>query len=470
MKWSFARVGGLGLITVVFGCSTSDPGSTGATAGTGANAGQPGQPGGGAGPTAGASNGGGSGGANPGGGGANPNPGGGAGPTAGSGGASGSNPGGAGAGGAPTAAGGGLGAFTGIDFGAASDGGTVTFQNIGKAGSFPSICAPNGNACCRQDKTITSDKLTPWDEDLIMTLRGPIDLKQFATYQPTTEGSPSSWKQVTSWDVRSQGMAKGIAFSGDGTKGAPFTGIVGSTCLVNASTDKAFGCGPNSSPYCAANSGNKNLGWSGSKMFVFLASMPHVGSGGITVAQNCGDVTNGWHDAPWIGLSVGELIRAGAFSSCQCYEKTQYHGDGCGQINALEVINDNDTSGNYKNLEIFSSNFFSYGGDFGGPCGTKNCNTTGIPGTVDLIKGSAAATMGAVGSQNPITNPNSFLRRPTTGFRYFVLLLDVTTRTVQYAVIHPQKVPAGLGALLPSLPDQVPQATIDSLIALRLPN
>jgi len=389
----------------------------------------------------------------------------------------GTNPGGgssglAGSAGMPVTAGagGGLGPFTGIDFGAASDGGTVTFQSIGKAGSFPSICAPNGTACCRQDKVITSDKLTPWDEDLIMTLRGPIDLKQFATYQPTTEGSPSNWKLVSSWDVRTPGAAKGIAFSGDATKGAPFSGVVGSTCLINASTDKAFGCGPASSPYCAANSGNKNLGWAGSKMFVFLASMPHVGSGGITVDQNCGPVTNGWHDAPWIGLSVGELIRAGAFSSCQCYEKTQYHGDGCGQINALEVINDNDTSGNYKNLEIFSSNFFSYGGDFGGPCGTNNCNTTGIPATVDLIKGSMAATQGAVGSQNPITNPNGFLRRPTTGFRYFVLLLDVTTRTVQYAVIHPQKVPAGLAGLLPNLPDQVPQTTIDSLVQLRLPH
>ena len=368
-------------------------------------------------------------------------------------------------------AGGGLGAFTGIDFGTASDGGTVTFQNIGKAGAFPSICAPNGNACCRETKTIASDKLTPWDEDLIMTLRGPIDLKQFATYQPTTEGSPSPWKLVSSWDVRTPTAGKGIAFSGEATKGVnTFSGVVGSTCLINASTDKDFGCGPASSPYCAANSSNKKSGWAGSKMFVFLASMPHVGATGITTAQNCGAVTNGWHDAPWIGLSVGELIRAGAFSSCQCYETTPYHGDGCGQINALEVINDNDTSGNYKNLEIFSSNFFSYGGDFGGPCGTKNCDTTNIPGTADLVKGNMAATVGAVGSQTPLTNPNSFLRRPTTSFRYFVLLFDVTTRTVQYAVIHPQKVPAGLGALLPNLPDQVPQAAIDSLISLRLPH
>jgi hypothetical protein len=305
-------------------------------------------------------------------------------------------------------------------------------------GSYPSVCAPTGSACCRQTKTITSDKLTPWDEDLIMTLRGPLDIRQFATYQPSVEGQASPWQLVSSFDARTPASAKGIAFAGDAaTGGKAFTGTVASTCLVNASTDKDFGCGPTSSPYCSATSQNKKTGWAGSKMFVFLASMPHVGSGGITADQNCKPTTNGWNDAPWIGLSVGELIRAGAFSSCQCYESTANLGNGCGQINALEVINDNDTSGNYKNLEIFSSNFFSYGGDFGGPCGTNNCNTTGIPATVDLVTGKMAAPAGVTGSQTPRMSPNGFLRRPTTGFRYFILLLDVTTRTVQYAIVHP---------------------------------
>jgi hypothetical protein len=461
MKRSFVHGLGLALFATAFGCSssTSTPGGSGAGAGATASGGHPGSSG--SGQTAGGTS---SGGSSANGGAGNASSGG-------------TNPGGAGAAGVSSAgaagalsAGGGLGTFTGIDFGAASDGGTVTFQNIGKAGSYLSVCAPNGSMCCKQTKTITGNQLTPWDEDLIMTLRGPLDIKQFATYQPTTEGQPSNWQLVSSWDVRTPSAAKGIAFSGDAAPNTAFNGIVGSTCLVNASTDKAFGCGPASSPYCAATSGNKNLGWAGSKMFVFLASMPHVGTGGITTAQNCGAVTNGWHDAPWIGLSVGELIRAGAFSSCQCYEVTPYHGDGCGQINALEVINDNDTSGNYKNLEIFSSNFFGYAGDFGGPCGTNNCNTSAIPSTVDLVAGSMAAPAGVLGSGDPIKSPNGFLRRPTTGYRYFILLLDVTTRTVQYAIVHPSKVPAALGALLPSLPSQIPQSTVDSVIQLRLPH
>jgi hypothetical protein len=81
-----------------------------------------------------------------------------------------------------------------------------------------------------------------------------------------------------------------------------------------------------------------------------------------------------------------------------------------------------------------------------------------------------AAAAGALGSGDPIKSPNGFLRRPTTGFRYFILLFDVTTRTVQYAIVHPSKVPAGLGALLPSLPDQIPQSAVDTVIQLRLPH
>jgi hypothetical protein len=462
MKRSLVHSCTLALVIAAFGCSSSSsaPQQNGA-GGTNPAGGHPASSGGSGQTAGGTSNAGGAGNA------ANAGTGG---TTPASAGAGGTSTGAAGAGAQTAGAGGGLGTFTGVDYGPASEGGTVTFQNIGKAGSYPSVCAPTGNMCCRQTKTITGNQLTPWDEDLIMTLRGPLDIRQFATYQPVTEGQPGNWQLVSSWDSRTPSAAKGIAFSGDAAPNTAFNGIVGSTCLVNASTDKAFGCGPMSSPYCAANSSNKNLGWSGSKMFVFLASMPHVGTGGITTAQNCGAVTNGWQDAPWIGLSVGELIRAGAFSSCQCYETTQYHGDGCGQINALEVINDNDTTGNYKNLEIFSSNFFGYAGDFGGPCGTNNCDTTGIPSTVDLITGKMAAPAGVLGSGDPIKSPNGFLRRPTTGYRYFILLLDVTTRTVQYAIVHPSQVPAGLGALLPSLPSQIPQTTVDNVIQLRLPH
>ena len=234
---------------------------------------------------------------------------------------------------------------------------------------------------------ITSDQLTPWDEDLIVTLRGPIIVKQFVVYQQ--EADASRWGVVSSWDARSAGSPHGIAFNGNATAKTAFaSGSIGSQCVVDVSTDQNFPCGAGSSPFCPTPGAgqHKYKGWAGSKMFVMLASMPHVGTADVPDAQNCSnDAANNWHDAPWIGISHGELVRAGAFGSCQCYAKDPakwYLGDGCGQINAFEVVNDNNA---YKNLDVFSTNFFGYQGYIGeGPCGAK-CNTATLGADVDLI-------------------------------------------------------------------------------------
>ena len=461
----------LGLSAAVFGCSNSASSSGDNGGASNPSGGHPGAAGaghgagntglGGATSVAGAGNGAGAGNVAGAGNGAGAGNVGGASSTGGTG-TGGGNSGGAGA--PPAAgAGGGLGAFTGINFGPVSDGGTVTYQNIGAIGQYPSVCSPTGNACCKQPLKFATDKLTPWDQELIMTLRGPLDIKQFAAYQPTVEGQPSGWKLVSSWDVRTPTAAKGVMFTPDDGSTPAFKGPIGSVCLVQASTDKLYGCGTGSSPYCSSTTRHKYAGWAGSKLFVMLASAPHVGSGGITEAQSCKPASNTWTDAPWFGLSVGELIRAGAFSGCNCYEGTPGDfGRGCGQINALEVINDGNS---FKNLDVWVSSFFSYGGIVNGQCG--NCNAAAMPANVDLLNGPMAATQGAVGSQK---QGAGYLRRNATGFRYVVFLLDVSSRTVQYALIHPQNVPPALSTLLPNLPDSIPQATVDSVLALRLPH
>ncbi len=70
----------------------------------------------------------------------------------------------------------------------------------------------------------------------------------------------------------------------------------------------------------------------------------------------------------------------------------------------------------------------------------------------------------------PDGGPSAALRRPASGYRYFLVALDVASRTVQLALVHPQSVPASLAPLLPDLPSTVPQSAIDSLLALRLPH
>ncbi len=74
---------------------------------------------------------------------------------------------------------------------------------------------------------------------------------------------------------------------------------------------------------------------------------------------------------------------------------------------------------------------------------------------------------GAVAS--PTKGPGAAFRRPSNGYRFFLMLLDVRTRTVQLALIHPANVPSSVSSVLPGLPDQIGRAAIDAVLALRLP-
>jgi hypothetical protein len=382
----------------------------------------------------------------------------------------------------PTGAGGSVGPFPGLNVGAVSDGATITFQMIGAAGMYPSRRDPavgpcdvlkTGTTCCLTNHVLTGTQLTPWDEELSATLRGPMIVKQMVVYQPVA-GTTGPWHLTTVWDARMPTAGTNIAFSGAATPGATgFSGVVGNKCLVDVSTGKEFPCGPGSVPYCPTPGAgqHKYYGWAGSKMIIWLATMPHYGSGDITTAQNCNNATtDGWYDAPWIGISHGEIVRQGLYNGCHCYSypANPNAGDGCGQLNAFEVVNDNNT---FKNLDVFSTNFFGYGGYVGeGPCGT-GCNVSALGPAVDLVNkktGNTEAAMGAIST--PKMGPGAAFRRPATGYRYIIALYDVNSRTVQLAFIHPGNVPAALAGLLPTLPQQIPQTTVDGVVALRLPH
>ncbi|HSZ81570.1 MAG TPA: DUF2403 domain-containing protein [Polyangia bacterium] len=486
-----SRTGSVFLISLALGCANGGTGSTG-SAGTAGGAGASGNAG--ATGTAGASSTGASGNAGAAGkvGGAAGSPSGAGGSTPGTagastGGVSGSAGARASAGASGTAgagaagAGGGLGAFPGLDAGPVSDGATITFQMIGASGMYPSRRDPakgpcdveNSGGCCLTNQLETGTDLNPWNEELSATLRGPMLVKQIAVYQPP-EGQSGAWQLTSSWDARTPTAGANIAFTGPPTPGATgFAGVVGNKCLVDVSTAMDFPCGPGSVPYCPAPPAgqHKYYGWAGSKLYIWLATMPHYGSGAITSAQNCNNATtDNWYDAPWIGISHGELVRQGLYNGCQCYSypSNPNAGNGCGQLNAFEVVNDNNT---YKNLDVFSTNFFGYGGYVGeGPCGT-GCNVASLPASVDLVNKKTGNTEAAAGAiSTPTQGPGAAFRRPATGYRYVIALFDVSSRTVQLAFIHPSNVPPSLTALLPGLPSQVPQTAIDSLIALRLPH
>jgi hypothetical protein len=154
-----------------------------------------------------------------------------------------------------------------------------------------------------------------------------------------------------------------------------------------------------------------------------------------------------------MGLSLGELARAGAFSDCQCYAKNPeewWLGDGCGQFNVFEVVNDNNE---FRNLDVFSTNFFGYAGYVGeGPCGAQ-CDVAALGPEVDLIDKALDAEAASGAEASPTQGPGAAFRRPT----------------VQLAVVHPLQIPAAVATLLPGLPSTLPRNAVDAVLDLRLP-
>jgi hypothetical protein len=129
-------------------------------------------------------------------------------------------------------------------------------------------------------------------------------------------------------------------------------------------------------------------------------------------------------------------------------------------------VNDNNAS---KNLDVFSTDMIDYAGYVGeGPCGMQ-CDLANTSPAADLIDKATSQEAAAGAVATPAGGPHAALRRPEAGYRYFIVLLDVGSRTVQLGIVHPTKVPPSLGALLPSLPGSIPQAAVDAVRALRLP-
>lgn len=360
-----------------------------------------------------------------------------------------------------------------------SHGGTLTFQNLGAAGWYPSsrdpvlgVCdAYQNGQCCMAKHAVADTGITPWDEELILTLRGPMLVKRISVYQPDP-ADKNAWSRVSHWDDQTPLAGEHIAFQGDGAaaNGAGFPGSLGNKCLIDVSSDRSFPCGPGSSPYCAANSPSHHYGWEGSKLILLEASMPHFGSAPLSGVKHCStDANDNWYDAPWMGLSHGELIRSGKFGGCNCYAKDPAHwelADGCGQFNVFETVNDNNS---FRNLDLFSTNFFGYGGYVGeGPCG-KACDLSNLDPAVDLIS-KATSREAAAAMATPQKGPGAAFRRPTDGYRFFLILMDAQTRTVQLALVHPGNLPPAMAALTATpAPTRLTRSGIAELLAMRLP-
>ncbi len=371
-------------------------------------------------------------------------------------------------------------------------GGTLTFTNIGAPGYWGRrIEAQPGDPrcdvqsetidfgwgsefCCRTRHEVSSNELTPFNEQLTMVLDGPLRVKQFAVYQPLS-GNSGPWAIRSFWDHRTPEKPYNFRFSGP-DKETVFQGDLGNSCTFFAMQQKAFPCGPGSNPYCPGSDLDYE-GWPGSKLVVLLASMPYADDPAMKpLSCSAPGQDERQQDSPWIGISPSELNRDGwsGYHPCHCFNNTDNGqlGDGCGQINVFEVIAE--ASGpRWGNRDVISTGIRSYQvGSLGGvTCGIESCGIDKFPVDADLLDVNSLTAMkaGAVIDANNRAMKEGPAWRRAQDDRYYLFLLDEMSRTVQVAVIHPAQLPPAAKAIVPALPNTVPRAVIDGFANLRLP-
>ncbi|HSC86301.1 MAG TPA: DUF2403 domain-containing lipoprotein [Polyangiaceae bacterium] len=357
-------------------------------------------------------------------------------------------------------------------------GGTMSFLDVGAAGWWPRrldreagdpACNYRDSAgqwsyCCQEEHHTESTRLAPFDEEMTLILKA-VSLSQLAVYQPSSSNEGSNWQLVSSWDRR-HSEANNFAFTNGQTTSSSFDGdLTKKDCNVYVAQSGSFDCGDGQDYYCPDDPGMLQLGYSGSKLIVFLGNMDFDDA----AVEKC-DGGAGGHPGPWVAFVASELVRDGArkWSDCNCYTRTPYVGDGCGEMNVFEVVMDNNE---YSNRDFASTGVRSYQeGHVGGAvCGT-GCSWDAFPEDVEVVDacGQQAYETGPELEMGGTTDGCPVWRRPR-GDRYFFVLLDRDQRQIQVGVIHPQSIPDGATGLLPGLPARLDRSTIDGLLALRLP-
>jgi len=360
-------------------------------------------------------------------------------------------------------------------------GGTMTFTNMGAAGWWPRrIDRPAGDPactykdgtdtwgahCCMKEEYTTSTTLAPFDEEMTLILKA-IEVKQLAVYQPSSQQPSSSWARVTAWDARTR-QSENLWFTQQGAGSATFLGdLTHDDCVSYVMQAPSFPCGTGADYYCPNDPGVLHQGYSGSKLVVLLASMSFPDAG-VTA---CGG-TGAGKPSPWVAFVASELVRDGGRKwngLCNCYSKTGTVGDGCGEINVFEVVMDNNS---YSNREFASTGVRSYqAGHIGGAVAGATLLPNVFPADADVVDVCAktAYAKGPVLVAGGTTEGCPVWRRPV-GDRFFFILLDELTRTIQVGIIHPENLPAAANELLPDLPGSLTRSTVDAMVALRLPN
>ncbi|TYZ59881.1 hypothetical protein PybrP1_009194 [[Pythium] brassicae (nom. inval.)] len=204
---------------------------------------------------------------------------------------------------------------------------------------------------CVQTATAVDGPIAPFDEDLTLALRGPLEIDDIAVFTKSNAGP--QWSKVSSYSRKQGNAAQNMVFlnnKGDASKSGEFSichGNSQSFATANgtaaASSLAAFGgvladgvevnvMSATATPSPANGTfarGAAFAGWSGNhKIFMVKAQMPHAHAGG--------------EDLPSIWLLNGQVVRTAQYA-CNCRgvgDRGKWKG-GCGELDVAEIIPEN---------------------------------------------------------------------------------------------------------------------------------
>lgn len=236
----------------------------------------------------------------------------------------------------------------------------ITINNLGTSGTYPRVTSMNpgtfGQTCpadaCVKQNTNISGPLTPFNEEMTLNLRGPLELYDLAVYQPTQAGGTgASWSRVSMWNRCTSdnvvfmnnegGNGSGIwtpcggnsqsYASADGATAAKapttFSGSLANGVEVNVLSASACS-GQGDSSECGFYRGVALHGWSGvngAKIFVMRTRMPrYTGAPG-----------KNYTDEPAIWMLNARIVRTAQYG-CNC--RGVGSPGGCGELDVAEVV------------------------------------------------------------------------------------------------------------------------------------
>jgi hypothetical protein len=229
---------------------------------------------------------------------------------------------------------------------------TMTIKNVGGTGSYQRVTsmAPGvwqqtcpANAC-EKATTYVSGALAPFNEEMTVNFRGPMELYDLAVYRPDA----GSWLRTSSWNrcgstnltffnnlggtgsgewTQCGGNSQSYASADAKTAAAAptrFNGKLDNRVEMNILSDQpCTGTGDGSE--CGFYRGVTRHGWGGAKIFAIRARMPRY----------TGPLTQYYDDVPAIWMLNARVVRTAQYG-CNC--RGMGSPGGCGELDVAEVL------------------------------------------------------------------------------------------------------------------------------------